>query len=102
MRILAIADERDPSLTARRLREIRPDVLVSCGDLEADYLDYVSSAANASLVFVPGNHDPDFRRQPATPSARAAHRVPVYRFFRERSFDRLSHLARRIEDHVAQ
>jgi hypothetical protein len=67
MRILAIADETDRSLTAERLRDMRPDLVVSCGDLGFDYLDFVSSAANCSLVFVPGNHDRDLStRQPAT------------------------------------
>ena len=57
MRILAIADERDPSLTPARLKEIKPNLVVSCGDLEVGYLDFISSAANATLVHVPGNHD---------------------------------------------
>ncbi len=65
MRILAIADETDRSLTVERLRDLRPDLVLSCGDLGADYLDFISSAANASLIFVPGNHDPDMRRRPA-------------------------------------
>lgn len=59
MRILAIADETDPSLSVARLREMKPDLVVSCGDLDLEYIDFVSSAANASLVFVPGNHDAD-------------------------------------------
>lgn len=57
MRILAISDERDPSLTPAYLRDLNPHLVVSCGDLEADYLDFVSSAANTTLVHVPGNHD---------------------------------------------
>ena len=31
-----------------------------------------------------------------------AHNVPVYRLFRQRSLDRLDHLARRVEEHVAR
>ncbi len=54
-----VSDEIDPRLTADRLREMRPDLVVSCGDLPADYLDFVSSASNAMLLYVPGNHDPD-------------------------------------------
>ena len=57
MRILAIADETDRALTAQRLREMNPDLVISCGDLGHDYIDFVASAANASLVYVPGNHD---------------------------------------------
>ena len=58
MRILAIADETDRALSPERLRDMKPDLVISCGDLGHDYLDFVASAANASLVFVPGNHDP--------------------------------------------
>lgn len=61
-RVLAIADEEDESLTVGRLSEFRPDLIVSCGDLGFDYLDYIVSAANAPLAMVPGNHDPDLRR----------------------------------------
>jgi predicted phosphodiesterase len=57
-RILAIADETTPALTVSAIRDIDADVVVSCGDLPFDYVDYVASAANRPLVFVPGNHDP--------------------------------------------
>ncbi len=40
---------------------MNPNIVVSCGDLGPDYLDFVSSAANAPLLYVPGNHDPDQR-----------------------------------------
>ena len=62
-RILAIADETTRSLGAAALKEMRPDVVVSCGDLPFDYLEYVASAANAPLLYVPGNHDPSLRPQ---------------------------------------
>jgi Icc-related predicted phosphoesterase len=64
IRVLAIADEEDASLTAARLADLRPDLVVACGDLRFDYLDYVVSAANAPIAMVPGNHDPDLRAQP--------------------------------------
>ena len=62
VRLLVVADEVDDSLTASRLREMRPDLILSCGDLGADYLDFVASAANAPLFYVPGNHDPQPNR----------------------------------------
>lgn len=61
VRILAVSDEEDRSLTVPRLRDINPNIVVSCGDLGPDYLDFVSSAANAPMIYVPGNHDPDQR-----------------------------------------
>ncbi len=59
MRVLAVADEEDPRLTPARLAELRPAVVVSCGDLPLDYLDYLASATDAPLALVPGNHDPE-------------------------------------------
>jgi hypothetical protein len=41
-------------------------VVVSCGDLPFDYLEYVVTVANVPLLFVPGNHDPAVRRAPDT------------------------------------
>lgn len=60
-----VSDETDRRLTADRLREMRPELVISCGDLPADYLDFVSSAANALLLYVPGNHDPELRTERA-------------------------------------
>lgn len=40
---------------------IRPDVVVSCGDLPFDYLEYLVSRIDVPLLYVPGNHDPDVR-----------------------------------------
>lgn len=64
MRILAISDERDSELTAARCKHIAPDLVVSCGDLDPAYVDFVASAANSTVAFVPGDHDPDLRRDP--------------------------------------
>jgi hypothetical protein len=36
--------------------------VVACGDLPFEYLEHVMTVANAPLLFVPGNHDPDLRR----------------------------------------
>jgi len=60
-RILAIADEVDEALYADKLLRLRPDLVVSCGDLPFDYLEYVVSRLDVPLVYVPGNHDPELR-----------------------------------------
>lgn len=60
-RILAVADEVDESLYGERLGGIRPDVVVSCGDLPFDYLEYLVSRLDVPLLYVPGNHDPSVR-----------------------------------------
>lgn len=58
VRVLAIADEVDHSLVGERLTRMRPDLVVSAGDLPWDYIESVASAVDAPVVFVPGNHDP--------------------------------------------
>lgn len=58
-RVLVVADELSPSLHSPRVKELRPDLVVSCGDLPFEYLEYLVSVLNVPLVFVPGNHDPE-------------------------------------------
>jgi calcineurin-like phosphoesterase family protein len=60
-RILAIADEVDEALHTDKLGRLRPDLVVSCGDLPFDYLEYIASRVEVPLVYVPGNHDPELR-----------------------------------------
>jgi uncharacterized protein len=61
-RILAVADEIDETLYGDKLHDLRPDLIVSCGDLPFDYLDNLISRSNVPLLYVPGNHDPDLQR----------------------------------------
>jgi predicted phosphodiesterase len=58
-RILAIADEIDEGLYGEKLRRLRPDLVLSAGDLPFDYLEYIVSTLDAPLLYVPGNHDRD-------------------------------------------
>jgi hypothetical protein len=62
VRILAIADEIDRRLSVTHLQALNADLIVSCGDLPFDYLEFVMGAVNRPLYFVPGNHDPEVRR----------------------------------------
>jgi hypothetical protein len=59
VRILALADEVDGSLGFESIATLRPDLVVSCGDLPFDYLEFAVTVAGVPLLFVPGNHDPD-------------------------------------------
>jgi Icc-related predicted phosphoesterase len=61
IRILAVADEVDQALYGPRLKELRPDLILGCGDLPSDYLEYLRAAAEAPLLYVHGNHDPSPR-----------------------------------------
>ncbi len=67
VRVLAVSDEVDSSLGPESLAELRPDLLVSCGDLPFDYLEYLLTLANVPLLYVPGNHDPDVSPRPRGP-----------------------------------
>ncbi len=68
MRILAIADVEDELLCARlegRASSLDPvDLVISCGDLPAPYLDYVATMTGAPLAYVRGNHDQAYGQDP--------------------------------------
>jgi Icc-related predicted phosphoesterase len=57
MRILAVADEVDEFLYGDKLQTLRPDLIVSCGDLPFEYLEFLVTRAEVPLLYVPGNHD---------------------------------------------
>ncbi|MHC1786729.1 MAG: metallophosphoesterase [Christensenellales bacterium] len=40
------------------------DVIISCGDLKASYLSFVTTMVAAPLLYVPGNHDSHYLTQP--------------------------------------
>jgi Icc-related predicted phosphoesterase len=61
VRLLAIADEVHESLWGETLTDLRPDVIVSCGDLPFEYLENLVSRTDKPLLYVPGNHDPELR-----------------------------------------
>lgn len=67
----------DESLYGDRLPAVRPDVVLSCGDLPFDYLEYLVSRLDAPVLYVPGNHDPSLRPPDTTwTPARAALDLP--------------------------
>ncbi len=61
MRVLAIADEVAESLWGDTLKELRPDLILSAGDLPFDYLENLVSRTDVPLLYVPGNHDPNLK-----------------------------------------
>ncbi len=40
------------------------DLVISCGDLKASYLSFIVTMINAPLLYVHGNHDSDYLRNP--------------------------------------
>jgi hypothetical protein len=59
VRVLAVSDEADGRLWTRGVRQLAPDLVVGCGDVDFELLGWLAEATGAPLVFVPGNHDPD-------------------------------------------
>ena len=59
MKILAVSDRVMDKLYSGQARQLFPDVdlLIGCGDLPFYYLDFLTSAIDAPLVYVRGNHD---------------------------------------------
>lgn len=66
MRILAIADEEQADLwrgdVAGRFSNV--DLILSAGDLDADYLEFLVTIVNRPLLYVHGNHDESYVRHP--------------------------------------
>ena len=64
VRLLAVSDEESNLAYSSHFEELRPEIIVGCGDLGAEYLEYLVTALNKPLLFVPGNHDAEPRRGP--------------------------------------
>ena len=64
MKVLAISDVEEAWLTTRydRERMAGVEMIISCGDLPATYLEHIVTLANVPLLYVPGNHDAAYRQ----------------------------------------
>ena len=66
MKILAVADEESPALwdyyVPGRLKEY--DLILSCGDLKAEYLSFLVTMGRSPLLYVHGNHDTNYAVSP--------------------------------------
>ena len=66
MKILTVADEEAPILwdyyRPGRLDGI--DLILSCGDLKQEYLEFLVTMTNRPLLYVPGNHDKGYINYP--------------------------------------
>jgi predicted phosphodiesterase len=62
--VLAVADEVSPVLydhfDARRWKDV--DLVISCGDLSPDYLDFLGTRLSVPVFYVRGNHDGAYPR----------------------------------------
>lgn len=66
MKILAIADEESKALWDYfdRSKFEGIDLIISCGDLEADYLSFLTTLTSIPVLYVHGNHDVKYDRKP--------------------------------------
>lgn len=66
MKILVLADEADPRLwehfDRQRLEGI--DLIISCGDLPAAYLSFLTCFTHAPVLYIHGNHDIAYESNP--------------------------------------
>jgi Icc-related predicted phosphoesterase len=66
MRILAVSDRRHKALydyfDRERWRDI--DLVISCGDIDAPYLSFLVTVIPKPLLYVPGNHDESYLKNP--------------------------------------
>lgn len=62
MKILAVSDMVVDRLYSSSIKERMPDIelIIGCGDLPNEYLEFLVTAMNVPLVYVPGNHDPQY------------------------------------------
>jgi Icc-related predicted phosphoesterase len=60
LKILAISDMVVDRLYSAKVRERFQDVelILGCGDLPYEYLEFLVTSMNVPLFYVPGNHDP--------------------------------------------
>lgn len=66
MKILVLSDQECPALwdyfDKRKLAGI--DLIISCGDLKAEYLSFLVTFTAAPVLYVHGNHDERYDRNP--------------------------------------
>ena len=66
MKILALSDEESPYLwdyyVPGRLKDY--DLILSCGDLKADYLSFLVTMGRCPVLYVHGNHDTSYEKYP--------------------------------------
>ena len=66
MKILIISDEECPALWDHYIpgRLSGYDLIISCGDLKADYLSFLVTMARCPVLYVHGNHDTHYQHNP--------------------------------------
>ena len=65
LKVLAVTDEVDPRIYSTSLRQRMGDVdlVISCGDVPASYLEYLTDALHRDVYYVLGNHAEELVRE---------------------------------------
>jgi Icc-related predicted phosphoesterase len=83
LRLLAVADTRDRSLYEHfnhdRWARAGIELIVSCGDIPLDYLDFLVSTFNVPCFYVRGNHDTAYGSTPPGGCVNLNERLERYR-----------------------
>lgn len=89
MKILAVADREESILydffDPERFRGV--ELIISCGDLRAEYLSFLVSMMNVPLFYVKGNHDISYDRRPPEGCINIDGRVVEYKGLRIAGFE---------------
>ena len=66
MKILLVSDREEPYIWDYFDRERFKDIelVLSCGDLKAEYLSFIVTMIKAPLIYVPGNHNKNYLINP--------------------------------------
>lgn len=66
MKILLVSDREEPYIwdyfNPERFKDV--ELVLSCGDLKAEYLSFLVTMIHVPLFYVPGNHDKSFLTNP--------------------------------------
>ena len=77
MKILLLADQAEPTLwehlDKRKLEGV--ELVLSCGDLPASYLSFLTCFTSAPILYIRGNHDDRYDKHPPE-GCRFADRCP--------------------------
>lgn len=84
MKILALADEESAYLwdyyDKEKLKDV--DLIISCGDLEAEYLSFLATMTSIPVLYVHGNHDEKYEQKPPEGCICIEDKIYVYKGIR--------------------
>lgn len=80
MKILVVADEESKSLWDHYLPEklAGVDLIISCGDLRSEYLEFLATMVKCPVLYVPGNHDERYVESPPGGCTNIDGRIFIY------------------------